>query len=109
MVDDNLELGWVVALTLVVLLVVVDKHLIGACRSRAVLPKDVLNWLASFCSNVGINIEFSTASRFFVAPVNSLTRGADDMEIEVVVVVPHQGDLDIGGLSPFPFQTGLKF
>ena len=40
--------------------------------------------------------------------MNSLTGRADNVEVQVVVVVPHQRDLDIGRLGTFALKAGLE-
>ena len=109
MIGDDLEFGRVFASTLVVLFVVVNIHLILASRSATIFPKHVLNRLASFGPNVGINVKFPSTARLLVASVNSLTGGANDVKIEVVVIVPHKRNLDIRGLCTLACETSLQF
>ena len=71
--DDDLELGGVLALPLLVLLVVMNVHLIGARRRFALLPEDVFNGLARFRTDVGIDVQFAAAGGFLVSTVDSLS------------------------------------
>ncbi len=41
--------------------------------------------------------------------MNTLTRRTHDVKVEIVVVVPHQRDLNVRRLSAFAFQSGLEF
>ena len=41
--------------------------------------------------------------------MNTLTRRTHDVKIKIVVVVPHQRDLNVRGLRTLAFQTCLKF
>ena len=88
--DDDLELGWVLASSLVVLFVVVDVDLIGSSGRFALFPEDVLNRLPGLGPHVGVNVQLTAASGLLVATVDALTRRADNVQVQVVVVVPHQ-------------------
>ena len=41
--------------------------------------------------------------------MNTLARRTDDVEVKIVVVVPHQGNLNIRGFGALTLETGLKF
>ena len=109
MVDDDLELGGVFAASLLVLLVVVDVDLISPGGCFSFLPEDVLNGLAGFSTHVRIDVQFTTASGLLVAAVDAFSRGAKHVEVKIIVIVPHQRNLDVGGLRSLALQTSTKF
>ena len=86
-----------------------DKHLVASCGCFSLRPNNVFNRLAGIWSNVCIDIEMTTTSRFSVATVNTLARWTNDVKVEIVVVVPHQGNLDIRRPSTFTLKSCSKF
>ena len=63
-VDNDLELGGVLAASLFVLLVVVNVHLIATCGRLSFFPKHVFDRLASLCSHIRVNVSSPPQSDF---------------------------------------------
>ena len=106
-IDNDLELGGVFAASLFVLLVVVNVHLIATCGRLSFFPKHVFDRHESLLAH-SRQRQVRHRNRISCCRRGCVHRMDRRMEVQIVVVVPHQRNL-LRRLCAFTLEPSAEF
>ena len=89
------------------MLVEMDECLVFSCWS-IFFPKHIFHWTLRLSADIHVHIELPSALRHFVSAMYSLATRAQNMQIQIIPIIPHQRYLYLSRFRSFSVQSLFK-